>query len=108
MASMYGKPRFKKFVVTAVAAVGMALVVVIAARAEGPKPPKATGRKTRPVYAVEQPLPGARVESVIMDPHRAIIGTERGTGWLLHYGTKRDNCARADVTSGLRMMCVAW
>ena len=101
-------PRFKKFVVTAVAAVAMAVVVVTAARAEDLKPPKAAGRKTRPVYAVEQPLPGAQVESVITDPRRAMTDTKRGTGWLLHYGTSRDNCARADVTSGLRMMCVAW
>jgi hypothetical protein len=102
-------PRFKKFVVTAVAAVGMALVVVSAARAEDLKPPKAAGPKIPLVYAVEQPpAVGARVESVMMDPRRATTGTKEGTGWLLHYGTRRDNCARADATFGLRMMCVAW
>jgi hypothetical protein len=101
-------PRLKKSVITTVAAVGMVLVVVIAAHAQTSSRPKLSEGRTAPIYTVEQPLPGARVESVIMDPRRAMTGTKGGTGWLLHYGTKRDNCARADVTFGLRMMCVAW
>jgi hypothetical protein len=101
-------PGFKKFVVTVAATVGMALILVTAARADGFKPPKAVRGKTPPVYTVEQALPGAQVESVILDARHARTGRKRGTGWLLHYGTRRDYCARADVTSALRMMCVAW
>ena len=101
-------PGFEKFAVTAVAAVGIALVVVTAAHAQTSSRRKLSEGKRPRVYSVERSLPGARVESVMTDPRRAMTDTKRGTGWLLHYGTKRDNCARADVTSGLRMMCVAW
>ena len=97
---------FMRFIVTLVAAVGMVLVVVTAARAGDVKPPKVAMGKAPPVHAVEQPLPGARVESILAKPRSAVTGT-KGTGWLLHYGTKWDTCGRADVTSGLRMMCVA-
>ncbi len=100
--------RFKKFVVMALAAIEMVLVVVAAARAEDLKAPKAAGGKTQRVYAVERTLPGARVESALTSPRSLVIGRKRGTGWLLHYSTKRDNCARPDATSGLRVMCLGW
>ena len=100
---------FMRFAVTVVAAVGMVIVVLGAARAEDVGAPLAAwGKAAVPVYAAEQPLPGARVESVLTDPRGAVTGKKPGTGWLLHYGTERDNCARADATSGLRMTCVAW
>ncbi|MFI5398908.1 MAG: hypothetical protein ACHQ9S_25540 [Candidatus Binatia bacterium] len=97
-----------RFVVTVMATVGMGIVIANGAHAGEVNLPKAAGGKTPRVYAVERSLPGARVESILADPRSVVTGTKQGTGWLLHYGTKRDNCARADVTSGLRMMCVAW
>jgi hypothetical protein len=97
-----------RFVVTVVAAVGVVIVGVDAARAKEVKAPIAAGGKTGPVYTVERPLPGAHVESVLTDPLGAVTGAKREPGWLLHHGTERDNCARADATSGLRMICVAW
>ena len=99
---------FKQFVFTAMAAIAMVLVVVTAVRAEDLKPAKAAAGKTRRVYAVEQALPGARVDSALTSPRSLMTGKTRGTGWILHYGTKRDNCARPDATSGLRMVCVGW
>lgn len=44
----------------------------------------------------------------LTSPRSLVTGRNRGTGWLLHYGTKRDNCARPDATSGLRVMCLDW
>jgi hypothetical protein len=100
---------FMRLLVTALAAVGMVMGVVNAAHAEGLNPRIVAWSKAAPVYAVgELPLPGASFESVLSDPRGAMAGTKAGTGWLLHYGTERDNCARADATSGLRMMCVGW
>lgn len=99
---------FVRFVVPVMAAVALVLVAVNAASAGEAKPSKAAGRKTPPVYAVEQPLSGARAESILTDPRSIVTGTKQGSGWLLHYGTKRDTCARADATFGLRAVCVAW
>lgn len=101
---------FKRSVIALLAAVGLLIVVVNAARAEEAKMPKTAGGETASDYVarVGRPLPGARVESVLTDPRRAMARAKREPGWLLHYGTDRDNCARADATSGLRMMCVAW
>ena len=99
---------FTRFVVTVMATVGMVIVVANGARAEEVKAPIAAGGKTAPVYAVQRSLPGARVESILADPRSVVTGTKLGTGWLLHYGTEHDNCARADATSGLHMMCVTW
>lgn len=96
-----------RFVVTVMATVGMVIVIANGALAGEVKLPKVAGGKTSPVYAVERFLPGARVESILADPRSVVTGTKQGTGWLLHYGTEHDNCARADATSGLRMMCVA-
>jgi len=65
--------------------------------------------ETQPVYSALGWLPGRRVESVLTSPRGAVVGTTRGTGWLLHSGTERcDTCERTDATSGLRMMCVGW
>jgi hypothetical protein len=100
--------RFGRFVVTVLAAVGVAIVVVNAARAEKVNAFIVGTGETAPAYEAVRPLPGARVESVLTDPRGAVVRAKRGTGWLLHYGTAGDNCARADATSGLRMMCVAW
>ena len=100
--------RFKGFAVTVMVGVGMVLIAVAVARAGDLKPVKVAGRKTPPVYTVEQPLPGPRMESILTDTRSAAAAMKEGTGWLVHYGTKRDNCARADATSGLRVMCVAW
>jgi hypothetical protein len=95
---------FMRFVVTCVAAVGMVIVVVDAARAKEVKAPIAASS----VYTVERPLPGPHVESVLTDPLGAVTGAKPETGWLLHFGRERDNCARANATSGLRTICVAW
>ncbi len=97
-----------RFVVTVTATVGIGILVASGVRAGEVKLPKAAESKRPVVYSVERPVPGARVEGVLIDPRRAVTGTKQGTGWLLHYGTQRDNCARPDVTSGLRMLCVAW
>lgn len=97
-----------RFVVTVTAAVAMGIVVANGARAGEVKLPKGAESKSPVVYAVERPVPGARVESILSDPRSVVTGTKQGSGWLLHYGTKHDNCALADATSGLRMMCVAW
>ena len=97
-----------RFVVTAIVTVGMGIVVANEARARDVKLPKAAESKSSMVYAVERPLPGARVESILTDPRSVVTDTKQGTGWLLHYGTNQDNCARAEATSGLRMMCMAW
>jgi hypothetical protein len=100
---------FMRLVVTALAAIGIVLLVANAAGAEELNARKAAWSKTAPVYGVgAQPPPGAHVESVLSDPRGAMAGTKGGTGWLLHYGTERDSCARAGATSGLRVMCVAW
>ena len=101
---------FVRFVVAALAAVGVVIAAVNAARAEEVNAPIAAGGETAPAYVAlaGQPLPGARVESVLTGSRGAVAGTKRGSGWLLHYGTERDSCARADATSGLRMTCVAW
>ncbi len=101
-------PRFKTFMLAAMVAFGLVSLAVTAAHAGDAKLPKAVGGKTQPVYAVEQPVARARVESVLTEPRRIVTGTNGGGGWLLHYGTKRDSCARADVTSGSRMICVSW
>ena len=97
-----------RLVVTVVATVGIGIVIANGARAGEVKLPEAAESKSPVVYAVERPLPGAWVESILADPGSVVTGTKQGSAWLLHYGTKRDNCARADVTSGLRMMCMTW
>ena len=100
--------RFMRLVVTVLAAVGIVMVVVTAARAEEVNARTIAWSKRAPTYNVGAlPQPEARVESVLSDPRGALAGTKGGTGWLLHYGTERDSCARAGATSGLRMICVA-
>jgi hypothetical protein len=100
--------RFLRFAVAIVAAFGVVMSVSNAACAEEVKAPVAAWDKDAgPVYTAERPLPGARVESVLTDPRGALTSKKRGTSWLLHYGTGRDNCARADASPGLRMMCVS-
>jgi hypothetical protein len=101
---------FMRSVVAVLAAVGVLIVIVNAARAEEVKAPIAAAGKTEPAYVAPLggALPGAHVESVLTDLRGAVAGTRRGTGWLLHYGTEDDTCARADATSGSRVMCVAW
>lgn len=101
---------FMRSVVAVLAAVGVVIVVINAARADEANRPIAAGRETASAYVARagRPLPGARVESLLTDPRGAVARTKPGSGWLLHYGTERDRCARADAISGLRMMCVAW
>lgn len=99
-----------RLVVAVLAAVLVVIVGVDAARAEKVNAPIAVADKTAPAYVAPfgGPLPAAHVESVLMDPRGSLAGTKQGTGWLLHYGTEHDSCARADATSGLRAMCVTW
>jgi hypothetical protein len=91
-----------------------AMVVVAAARnaAHADKvnvPIPATGKAAAVhVAPVGLPLPAAHMESVLTDPRGATTERKRNTGWLLHYGTEHDSCARPDVTSGGRVMCVSW
>ncbi len=95
-----------------VAAVFVAMVVGAAvrnpARAEKVNTPVAATGKTPAVHVAPagQPVRGAHVESVLTDPRGAVTGQKRG--WLLHYGTEHDSCARPDATSGARVMCVSW
>jgi len=101
--------RLIRFVVTVLAAVGIVLVAANTVHAQEVNAPTAARGTAAVAYdVVGQPLLGARVESVLTDPHGAVAGTKRGTGWLLHYGTERDTCTRPDATSRLRMMCVGW
>ncbi len=97
-------------VVTVLGAVALLTLVVSAARADEANMSASVRRKTTSAHValVGHPPSGARVESVLTGPRGAMARTKRGSGWLLHYGTERDNCARADATSGLRIMCVAW
>jgi hypothetical protein len=97
---------FMRFAVTVLAAVGVAVMVAQAGRAEEIRARMSAVGETQPVYSAVGRLPGRRLESVLTSP---VAGTSRGTGWLLHSGTEqRDTCERTDATSGLRMMCVAW
>ncbi len=101
--------RLKRVAIAVLAAVATILIAATGAPAKDVKPSKVPRGNTSPVYAVEQPVSGARVESVVTDPRSALkTTTKRGPGWLLHYGTKRDGCARPDATSVLRVMCVGW
>jgi len=104
-----------RLAVTVLATAVVVIVAVNGARAERVNGPGAAAAKTpradktaRDVAPLRRKLPDARVESVLMDPRGAVAGTKQGIGWLLHYGTERDTCARADATSGLRVMCVIW
>jgi hypothetical protein len=99
----------RAFLVAVLVTAGMVIVVAGAAPAEEVNANMAAWGESAPAYGlVGRSLPGARVESVLTDPSGAVAGQKHGTGWLLHYGTGSDSCARADATSGLRMMCVAW
>ena len=94
--------------VTVLIAVGVALAVGRMAGAEEVKAPITVGTGSRPVYSAAVQPPGRRVDSVLTDPRDALTST-KGTGWLLHSGKKHhDTCERADVTFGLRMVCVGW
>ena len=94
------------FAATVLAAVGIAVAVAQAGRAEEIGAPMPAVGKTQAVYSAVVRLPGRRLESVLTSP---VVRTGRGTGWLLHSGTEqRDTCERTDATSGLRVMCVAW
>ncbi len=97
-------------VVAVLAAVALLTLVVNAAGADDVNMPASARQKTTSAHValVERPPSGAHVESVLTGPRGAVPRTKRGSGWLLHYGTERDNCARADATAGLRIMCVAW
>ena len=99
---------FMRSLVTVLMVIGVALVVASATRAEEMSVPVSVADKNAPVYGAVEKRPGAGVESVLTDPRGLVVGTKRGTGWLLHYGTERDNCSRVDANPGLRMMCVAW
>jgi hypothetical protein len=97
---------FVQFAVTALAAIGVAVAVAQAGRAEEVRAPMAAVGETQPVYSAVGRLHGRRLESALTSP---VAGTRRGTGWLLHSGTEpHDTCERTDAISGLRMMCVAW
>ncbi len=97
-------------VVAVLAAVALLTLVVNAAGADDVNMPASARRKTTSAHValVGRPPSGARVESVLTGPRGTVAPTKRGSGWLLHYGTERDNCTRADATSGLRIMCAAW
>ncbi len=99
--------RLMRFVVTILAAVALTLVAAHAGHAKEAAEPLVVGDEGAPYGPVERALP-SRVESVLTDPVGATIATKRGTAWLLHYGTERDHCSRADATPGLRVVCVAW
>ncbi len=101
---------FTRSVLAVVAAVGLVTILAPPARAEETNKPIVTPGESGSAYVAQarQPPPGARVESVLTDPSGAVAGTTQGSGWVLHYGTERDQCMREDATPGLRMMCVAW
>lgn len=95
-----------RWAVTAVAAVGVAVIGAQEGSAKEIGVPMVAVGETRPVYSAVGQLPGRRLESVLTNP---LAGTSRGTGWLLHSATEQtDTCERTDATSGLRMVCVAW
>jgi hypothetical protein len=101
----FSRRNFMRATATILAAVGVAVAVAQAGRAQDVRAPMAAVGKTQPAYSAVGRLPGRRLESVLMSP---VVGA-RGTGWLLHSGTEQhDTCERTDATSGLRMMCVAW
>jgi hypothetical protein len=101
-------------VIRSVVAVLAAMVVLAAESNAAPADtfnvPTAAADKTVAVQAapVGPPRRAAHMESVLTDPRSAVTGQQRGTGWLLHYGTAHDSCARPDATAGLRVMCVSW
>lgn len=100
------RPNLIRFVATVLTAVGVAVVIAQAGRAEEMRTPMAPVGESQPLYSGVGRLPGRRLESVLTSP---VEGTSRGTGWLLHSATEqRDACERADATSGMRMMCLAW
>jgi hypothetical protein len=97
---------FMRFAVTVLAALGVAVAVAEAGRAAEVGPLMAAVSEAHPVYNAVGRLPGRRLESVLTSP---VAGTRPGSGWLLHSSTEQhDTCERADATSGLRMVCVAW
>jgi hypothetical protein len=103
-ASMRRMTRFAAKVLVAVCATG---AVALAADAHEGKAPVTVAAEAQPVYSAAVRPPGRRVDSVLTNPRGALAGT-KGTGWLLHSGTRHDTCERADATFGLRMVCLAW
>jgi len=100
--------RFSRLTVSILVLVGAAMVIARPTAADQINSP-GTLEKAAPAYeTVGQPPPGPAVESVLTDPRGALTNSTRGIGWLLHYGTRRDNCSRVEENPGMRMMCVAW
>ena len=83
------------------------LAVAVAAGDDAGKAPVTVAARIQPAYSAAVRPPGRRLESVLTNPRGAVADTT-GSRWLLHSGTEHDTCERADVTSGLRMVCLAW
>ncbi len=103
--------RFKHLMVAVLAVVGLVIVVENVAWAQKVSvavaaQEKSAARSTRPVGRSHS---RAHVDSVLTSPRAAIVNPEQGRGWLLHYGTEHDGCARTDATiATMRAMCVSW
>jgi hypothetical protein len=102
--------RVIRLMVTVLVAMVAVVAVHNAACAEKVNAPIADTGKTAAVHVapVGQALPAAHMESVLTDPRGAMTVRKRGTGWLLHYGTAHDSCARPDAIAGGRVLCVSW
>jgi hypothetical protein len=103
--------RLIRLVVIVLAAILVTAAVSKTARAEMVNAPKAATGKAAAVEVApvwHAPLPAPHAESVLADPRGALTGRKRGTGWLLHYGTEHDSCARPDTIEGWRVLCVSW
>ena len=99
--------RLTRFAVTVLVAVCAVVAVTPAAGADERKAPVTVAAETQPAYSAAVWPPGRRVHSVLTNP-RGPGARTKGTGWLLHSGTQHDTCERADATSGMRMVCLAW
>lgn len=99
--------RFMRFMLTVLVAVGVAVAAARTVSGEEFKAPVAAGSEDAAVYSTAVRLPGRRVDSVLTNPQGA-LRARPGSGWLLHSGTPDDTCVRADATSGLRVVCLAW
>ena len=102
--------RLIRVVVTVLGAMVVVAAVRNAACAETANAPVTATGKTAAVHVAQvgQALPAAHMESVLTDPRGAMTVRKRGTGWLLHYGTEHDSCARPDAIAGARVLCVSW
>ncbi len=98
-----------RWLVTILAAIAVMLAVRITAGAEQVKGSMPVSAKSGAVHAAPaRRLPAVHMESILTDLRGAMTTRKRGEGWLLHYGTENDTCARPDATSGARVMCVSW